>query len=81
MLVVFSFLVIPGVIAFLFTNEPKHLLTIAWSSGVVASAIGLWASYVTDLPTGPMMVTVFGVSLLVAFAIRYGLGWPQAEAD
>ena len=69
-LVVFSFLVIPAVIAFLFTARTSYLLGIAWASGIVATLGGLYTSYVTDMPTGPMVVCAFAVALLLAFALR-----------
>ncbi len=69
-LVVFSFLVIPAVIAFLFTHQPGKLLAIAWSSGTLATLLGLYASYETDFPTGPTVVCAFAVALAVAFALR-----------
>lgn len=69
-LVVFSFLVIPAVIAFLFTTRPASLLALAWISGTVATVVGLYASYRTDLPTGPMVVCAFAAALLLAFGIR-----------
>lgn len=69
-LVVFSFLVIPAVIAFLFTARPLPLLAIAWATGTVTTLVGLYASYRTDLPTGPVVVCAFGVALALAFAIR-----------
>ncbi len=69
-LLVFSFLVIPAVIAFLFTDRPARLLTIAWASGTAAAVIGLYTSYRTDLPTGPVMVCAFAAALVVAFAVR-----------
>lgn len=69
-LVVFSFLVIPAVIAFLFTSQPRKLLLIAWAAGTLAIVIGLYASYKTDLPTGPTLVCAFAVALIAAFALR-----------
>jgi zinc/manganese transport system permease protein len=69
-LVVFSFLVIPAVIAFLFASTPGRLLAIAWSSGTVATIVGLYLSYARDLPTGPLVVCVFALALLVAFGLR-----------
>lgn len=69
-LVVFSFLVIPAVIAFLFTSAPRRLMAIAWSSGTAATVLGLYVSYVTDLPTGPVVVCAFAVVLVAAFGIR-----------
>jgi zinc/manganese transport system permease protein len=69
-LVVFSFLVIPAVIAFLFTERPRALLLVAWSVGTAATVLGLWVSYVADLPTGPLVVCSFAVALIVAFGVR-----------
>ncbi|NIN71200.1 MAG: iron chelate uptake ABC transporter family permease subunit [Gemmatimonadetes bacterium] len=69
-LVVFSFLVIPAVIAFLFTAQPGKLISIAWSAGTLATIGGLYASYKTDLPTGPTVVCAFALALVLAFAVR-----------
>jgi zinc/manganese transport system permease protein len=73
-LVVFSFLVIPAVIAFLFTSRTSYLLAIAWASGIAATVVGLYASYATDMPTGPVVVCAFALALVVAFAVRRVLG-------
>ncbi len=69
-LVVFSFLVIPAVIAFLFTDKPGKLLAIAWSSGILATLLGLYGSYKTDWPTGPTVVCAFAVVLVLSFGLR-----------
>ena len=77
-LLVFSFLVIPAVVAFLFTGRPARLLGIAWGTGSFAVVAGLLVSYARDLPTGPVVVCAFGVVLLLAFAIRALLGGHRA---
>jgi zinc/manganese transport system permease protein len=69
-LLVFSFLVVPAVTAFLFTREPRYLTIIAWITGAVASALGLWVSYNRDLPTGPTIVVSYGAVLAVAGLVR-----------
>ncbi len=69
-LVVFSFLVIPAVIAFLFTTEPARLLGIAWTSATLATLLGLYVSYTSDLPTGPTVVCAFALVLAAAFVLR-----------
>ena len=69
-LLVFSFLVVPAVTAFLFTRDPFKLTLIAWCTGTVASALGLWISYRSDLPTGPTIVCSYGLVLLVAGAVH-----------
>lgn len=78
-LLVFSFLVVPAVTAFLFTREPKRLTLIAFATGAVASALGLWLSYRSDLPTGPTIVCSYGVVLALAgLARRLGTGMSRA---
>ena len=72
-LMVFSFLVVPAVIANLFTADKRKLTIISWSSGALASILGLWLSYTKDLPTGPLVVCMYGL-LLVFAAVLYKLG-------
>jgi zinc/manganese transport system permease protein len=69
-LMVFSFLVVPAVIANLFTAEKRQLTIISWSSGALASILGLWLSYATDLPTGPLIVCTYGLLLVGAALLR-----------
>jgi len=69
-LMVFSFLVVPAVIANLFTADKRQLTIIAWSSGALASVLGLWLSYTKDLPTGPLIVCMYGLVLLGAGVLR-----------
>src|SRR5256885_11741516 len=69
-LMVFSFLVVPAVIAFLFTRDMKRLAYISWGSGALASVLGLWLSLAGDLPTGPLIVCMYGVVLVGAIALR-----------
>src|SRR5467141_1678666 len=74
-LMVFSFLVVPAVIANLFTGDKRRLTVIAWSSGALASLLGLWVSYTQDLPTGPLIVCMYGVLLVGAAVLRrLGMG-------
>ena len=69
-LMVFTFLVVPAVIANLFTGDKRRLTLIAWSSGALASILGLWLSYTKDLPTGPLIVCMYGLLLVVAALLR-----------
>ena len=69
-LMVFSFLVVPAVIANLFTADKRRLTIIAWSSGALASILGLWVSYTKDLPTGPLVVCMYGLLLIGAAVLR-----------
>lgn len=76
-LLVFSFLVVPAVTAFLFTSDPRKLTLVSWSTGALASAIGLWLSYNRDLPTGPTIVCSYGLVLLLAGVLRRVLPEPK----
>jgi zinc/manganese transport system permease protein len=69
-LLVFSFLVVPAAIAFQFTRSKGALAIIAWLAGAAASATGLLVSFRYDLPTGPIVVCMFGLLLLAAYGVR-----------
>src|SRR6266403_1545680 len=69
-LMVFTMLVVPATIAFLFTRDIRKLVLISWGSGALASLLGLWVSYVADLPTGPLIVCMYGLVLAVAGLLR-----------
>src|SRR6266446_5370704 len=83
-LMVFSFLVVPAVIANLFTSDKRKLTIIAWSSGALASILGLWVSYTKDLPTGPLVVCMYGLLLVGAAVLReagVGRALPNPQHD
>jgi hypothetical protein len=65
-LLVFSFLVIPAVIATLFATRIAHRLAIGWTVGIAACLVGLMASYRFDMPSGPTVVTSLAGALVLA---------------
>jgi zinc/manganese transport system permease protein len=69
-LLVFCFLIVPSVTAMLFAERLGPRLAIGWTMGVVVSAIGVWLSYVWDLPTGATIVGTFGAALLLIASYR-----------
>ena len=73
-LMVFSALVIPAVIAFLYTNHFGRALLIAWAAGAVAIVGGIGTSFYLDIATGPLLVCAFGVVLVIAVGLRPLLG-------
>jgi zinc/manganese transport system permease protein len=81
-LLVFSFLVVPAAIAFQFTRRQGPLAVISWIAGALASAAGLLVSFHYDLPTGPIVVCMFGLLLLGAYALRrlVGSSLPAVES-
>jgi zinc/manganese transport system permease protein len=80
-LLVFSFLVVPAAIAFQFTRRYGPLALVSWLAGALASAAGLLVSFHYDLPTGPIVVCMFGLLLLVAFAVRRLTGISVAAVE
>jgi zinc/manganese transport system permease protein len=73
-LMVFSALVIPAVVAFLFTSRFRVALGIAWAVGAVTLVTGVVVSFASDIPTGPLLVCMFGLSVLIALLIRFVTG-------
>lgn len=71
-LMVFSYLVAPAIIALASSSAWPARLGMAYAVGLLASALGLFASYQWDLPSGPAIVCVFGLSLAI-FAAVLGL--------
>jgi zinc/manganese transport system permease protein len=69
-LLVFSFLIVPAVITRLFSTSIGKRLVAGWLVAIAASALGLWASWAWDLPTGAAVVAAFGLLLIGAGAAR-----------
>lgn len=73
-LMVFSVLVIPAVIAFFFTQSFVKALWLAYAVGTGAIVLGLGVSFTLDWATGPVLVCSFGFFLLVALLLRPRFG-------
>ncbi|MCH7612586.1 MAG: metal ABC transporter permease [Candidatus Marinimicrobia bacterium] len=63
---VFSFLIIPAVIAKMFTRNFKSEIILATSFSIFGSVTGLWASVILDIPTGASIVVSLGLMLVFA---------------
>jgi len=70
-LLVFSFLVVPGVIAVMFSDSTRARIAIAWSVGTLVSFMGMFISYQGDFPTGPSVVAAFTATLIVSGLTHY----------
>jgi len=68
-LMVFSYLVIPACIAILMASSMKVRLLLGWLIGWLGSALGLVSSYVWDFPTGPAIVVILGVMLVLSWLV------------
>jgi zinc/manganese transport system permease protein len=65
-LLVFSYLVIPAVVARLLVEGVARRLVLAWAVGLVVSMVGVALTY--SHPTGPAIVGLFGVVLVATLA-------------
>jgi zinc/manganese transport system permease protein len=70
-LLVFSFLVVPGVIAVMFSDHTRVRIAIAWSVGTIVSMLGMVVSYQGDFPPGPSVVAAFTSTLILAGIVHY----------
>jgi zinc/manganese transport system permease protein len=64
-LLVFVFLVVPAIAAVLITENHLHQLLIGWAMGTVVTVLGMVVSYYASLPSGPTVVAVYGIVLVV----------------
>jgi zinc/manganese transport system permease protein len=69
-LMVFSYLVAPAILAVGSATGWTARLAVALGTGVVASAVGLAASYRWDFPSGPAVVCTLGAFLLAWTAMQ-----------
>jgi zinc/manganese transport system permease protein len=72
-LLVFVFLVAPAVMAILVADRLLHQLIFGWALGVAVTTAGLFLSYLGDLPSGPMVIGMYAIALVVVAAITYNL--------
>jgi zinc/manganese transport system permease protein len=71
-LLVFTFLVVPGAMAVLALGfgSRTHLLALGWLLGAIIASAGAALSYALDLPTGATIVCAFGIALIAQVALR-----------
>src|SRR6266511_4223516 len=69
-LLVFCFLIVPALIRTLFSSHIGAALLIGWVAGAVASAAGIFGSFLLDAPTGAVTVVSFAAALVIAGGVR-----------
>lgn len=72
-LLVFSLLVIPPVVALLLTTGARGRLAMGWGVGFLGAIVGILASVGLDLPAGPSVMTAL-VLILVAVSAANAFG-------
>jgi zinc/manganese transport system permease protein len=64
-LLTFAYLIVPAVCGATLAQRWIDRLAIGWAVAALASLLGLWASYVMDLPTGAAIVCACGLILIL----------------
>jgi zinc/manganese transport system permease protein len=65
-LLVFAFLVVPAIVAFMFLDSFRSRIVMAWAVGATISVLGCVISFKADWPTGATVVVTFGAALVIA---------------
>lgn len=69
-LLVFAFLIIPVFSASILAGPLISRLLLGWAFGLFGSAMGLWLSFIADLPVGATVVSTLGLLPVLALLIR-----------
>ena len=80
-LLVFSYLIVPAVIAVMFAETIGKRIAVGWAVGAVVSLAGMILSYYGDLPTGPAVVACFVALLVVAGFTHMVMSSPRKLAS
>jgi zinc/manganese transport system permease protein len=78
-LLVFCFLIVPALVGTLFSSRIGAALAIGWLAGAVASAAGIFGSFLLDAPTGAVTVLAFAAVLIIAAGVRAFVTAPSEE--
>jgi zinc/manganese transport system permease protein len=70
-LLVFSYLVVPAVIAQMFSDTVIGRLLLGWLVAIAASVLGIIWSFYSDYPTGPAVVVMLGLLLVLSGVVYY----------
>jgi zinc/manganese transport system permease protein len=68
---VFAFLIVPALIGKLFTKKPHAILLTGWIIGLLATIFGITVSYVSDLPTSPLIVASLSITFIVCLSVKF----------
>ncbi len=70
-LLVFSYLVVPAVIAQMWCESVRARLLLGWLVAILASTAGIVWSFYSDYPTGPAVVVMLGIFLIISSIVYY----------
>ena len=75
-LLVFSYLVVPAVIAQMWSNTIRGRLLLGWIVAIIASMLGIVWSFYKDYPTGPAVVVMLAIFMVFSSVLYYVLNAP-----
>jgi zinc/manganese transport system permease protein len=75
-LLVFSYLVVPAVIAQMWSTTVRGRLLFGWFVAVLASTLGILWSFYSDYPTGPAVVVMLAIFLIFSSIAYYIINAP-----
>jgi len=67
----FAYLVIPATTALLVTNKMKSVFILSVIFGLLASILGMYLSFVIDLPSGPAIVVTSSVIFIIIVIVKF----------
>jgi hypothetical protein len=76
-LLVFSYLVVPAVIAQMWSSTVRGRLFLGWIVAIIASLLGIVWSFYKDYPTGPAVVVMLAIFLVFSSVLYYILNAPK----
>lgn len=68
-LLVFTLLVTPAIMAMITTARFGRQLVFGWAAGVLVSLVGMALSYIYDLPSGPAVIVTYAAALILWSAV------------
>lgn len=81
-ILVISMLVTPASTAYLLTNRLSTMIVLASSFGALSAVIGIYFSYIYNLPSGPVIALAATALFLIAliFSPKQGLLWEKLKS-
>lgn len=76
-LLVFSYLVVPAVLAQMWAETIRGRLLLGWFIAIFASTLGIAWSFYADYPTGPAIVVMLGIFLVASSVVYYIKNAPE----
>jgi zinc transport system permease protein len=78
-ILVTAFLIIPAVSARLLARSLRSMISISVALGVVASVLGMFFSYILNMPPGPVIVVLLFIQFLSILSVKKLFGSKESD--